>query len=57
MVLGIMYIYVYYMGSRPKTPAPFTVKLDLNTLKETYIYIYALSGRYKTNHDSDIGDT
>jgi hypothetical protein len=20
-------------------------------------YIYALSGRYKTNHDSDIGDT
>ena len=33
------------MGSRPKTPAPFTVKLDLNTLKEThtyiiYIYIY-----------------
>ena len=29
-----IYIYTYlYMGSRPKTPAPFTVKLDLNTLK------------------------
>ena len=28
------------MGSRPKTSAPFTVKLDLDTLKETYIYIY-----------------
>jgi len=28
------------MGSRPKTPAPFTVKLDLNTLKETHTYIY-----------------
>jgi hypothetical protein len=26
------------MGSRPKTTAPFTVNLDLNTLKETYIY-------------------
>jgi hypothetical protein len=27
------------MGSRPKTPAPFTVKLDPNTLKETLLLL------------------
>ena len=32
------YIYIY-TGSRPKTPAPFRVKLDPNTLKETYIWL------------------
>ena len=33
-----LYIYIY-TGSRPKTPAPFRVKLDPNTLKETYIWL------------------
>ena len=33
------YIYIY-MGSRPKTPTPFTVKLDPNTLKETCSYLF-----------------